>query len=141
MFAEFTKNNQLVVDASASISLSKIPLVNKIPVIRDTAGVSFGYSKVIGYSVNEDYFHIGVGGSKGTSILGPISINAGIGFVTPDANGYDPGDYGGPFYDFSSSFLLGVDHCGWENGSSATLITIGTDIGITVKMDYYKQIK
>jgi len=113
-------NNDLVFDASVS-----------------TYYVTVGYSKVVSLKkdIDADYIHIGAG--QGYS-LQPVSFTASCGI----ANGVDEAsDYAEFFHDVSASGMIGIDYCYWPNGAEAWLVTMGNDVSIGTRLDYYILIK
>lgn len=52
-------------------------------------------------------------------------------------NAPNPEAYSDSFWNFSETLGIGVDYCYWPNGSSATSITLVSNISSGVRYDYY----
>lgn len=123
MFVSTIAKNDIVADASVSISAPFAPVYGKV-----------GASKVISIrkNIDQNYLHAGAGVS--TPSLIPITLSYSVGVVK---NVNKPSDYAGPFIDMGFGSGIGYDFCFWPGGSRAHSITFSTNYGAYFGGDYY----
>ena len=95
-----------------------------------TIGYSYLQGNASGYTAG--YVH--VGGGKSIGVM-PVSGSVALGIVE---NANMPEAYSEWFWDVGASMGVGAEYCEWPGGSSATSITLSTEVaGGGVRMDYY----
>lgn len=117
-YADFVATHDIVYDFSLSAGYAS-----------GTIGYSYIQGNASGYTAG--YVHVGGGASIG---LLPVNGSVSIGIVD---NASNPDAYNGNFLDISGVLGAGGDYCAWPGGSSATSITLATNVGGGVRYDYY----